>query len=210
MRINSLSATGLLLALLALGCERGTPLAGDVSSIQFDFMNGPSDLPNVFRSNATGQSGAGILLVWPDFETDLVIVVNAPANPSDLLACGGTERPDLTPVQSVGELQEVIKELRLLRDVNLHLYRPVPPGFTQFRELCQASPIAQGTGNATSTDNDRFVTGSGANAFGFRAQGIVDLIEGESARVTGARQLLIKPDGTCCDVLLSNVTLHAH
>lgn len=53
-------------------------------------------------------------------------------------------------------------------------------GFSGFI-LRTATPIAQGTGNVTSTDNDRLVTGNGANAFGFRAQGIVEFMSGGSA-----------------------------
>jgi hypothetical protein len=96
----------------------------------------------------------------------------------------------------------VLRQLRLLRDVNIHLYRPVPPGFANFRDLCQASPFAVGRGNLTSTDNDRLVTGEGANAFGSRAEATVALIEGGLGHVTAERQALVMPDGTL--VLLSS------
>ena len=74
-------------------------------------------------------------------------------------------------------------------------------------DLCQLSPFAQGTGNLTSTDNDRQVTGSGANAFGFRAQGIVNLASGGIGRVIAESERLIAPDGTLTDILVNNVTL---
>src|SRR2546422_17631 len=76
-----------------------------------------------------------------------------------------------------------------------------------FMDLCQLSPFAQGTGNLTSTDNDRHVTGSGANAFGFRAEGIVDLVSGGSARVLAESERLIAPDGTVTEILVNNVRL---
>lgn len=74
-------------------------------------------------------------------------------------------------------------------------------------DLCQLSPFARGTGTLTSTDNDRQVTGNGADAFGFRGQGIVDLVSGGSARVLAESQRLIAPDGTITEILVSNVRL---
>lgn len=170
MRIRSLFAAGLLLP--AIVCESGTPVANAARTARFDFMNGPSDLPNVFRGDSI------LLFVWPDYSTNLVIAVNAPAGGvASLRRCGGPLRPDPQPVQTVGEM-----------------------------DLCQASPIAQGTGILTSTDNDRLVTGNGANAFSFRAQGIVDLVAGGSARVIAESERLIRPDGTR-ETLVNNVTL---
>jgi len=90
------------------------------------------------------------------------------------------------------------------------VYSPVPAGFSGFMSLCGATPIAQGTGNLTSTDNDRLVTGNGANAFGFRAEGTVDLVAGGSARVLAEEQMLILPDGTCCLLRARHVMLLAH
>jgi hypothetical protein len=202
MKTRFFAAGGLLVLLLALACDQPAPVANDVSVVEADFMNGPPDLPNVFRGDSI------LLFVWADVATDLVIVVNAPAGGVHaLVRCGGTVRPDPQPVQTVGEFQDVARQLRLLRDVNIHLYRPVPPGFAGFADLCQATPFAVGTGNLTSTDNDRHVTGDGANAFGFRAEGIVDFADGGSAGVTAESERLIKPDGTR-EVLVSNVVLH--
>ena len=197
------STAGVLALLLAFGCEQPSPVGNHTPRSAFDFTNGPSGLPNVFRGDSI------LLFVWPDYSTNLVIALNAPAGGvASLRRCGGLDRPDPQPVQTVGDLQGVMRELRLLRDVNIHLYSPVPAGFSGFLSLCHVTPIAQGTGNVTSTDNDRIVSGNGANAFGFRAQGVVDFVAGGSARVTAESQQLIRPDGTCCDVLVSNVTLH--
>ncbi len=203
MKTEFFSAASLLVPLLALGCEQPAPVANDISVVQADFMNGPPDLPNVFRGDSI------LLFVVADFATDLVIVVNAPTGGVHaLVRCGGTLRPDPQPVQTVGELQDVARQVRLLRDVTIHLYRPVPPGFAGFADLCQASPFAVGSGNLTSTDNDRHVTGNGANAFGFRVEGIVDFADGRSAGVTAESERLIKPDGTR-EVLVSSVMLHS-
>jgi hypothetical protein len=205
MRTQSPLVVAMLALLHLVACDRPVPVTSRTPHLAADFSNGPSDLPNVFRGDSV------LLFVWPDYSTNLVIAINAPAGGvASVRRCGGSLRPDPQPVQTVGELQDVMRQLRLLRDVNIHLYSPVPAGFSGFMSLCQATPIAQGTGNLTSTDNDRMVTGNGANAFGFRAQGVVDFVAGGSARVTAENQQLIRPDGTCCDVLVSNVTLHSN
>jgi len=192
---------GAAMLLLATGCEHPTTV-GPARSAQFDFMNGPADLPNVFRGDSV------LLFVWADLSTNYVIVVNAPAGGVHALRrCGGALTPEPQPVQTVGEMQDVLRQLRLLRDVNIHIYSPVPSPFRSFMDLCQLSPVAQGTGNLTSTDNDRQVTGNGADAFGFRAQGIVDLVSGGSAGVLAESERLIAPDGTLTDILVNNVTL---
>src|SRR2546425_3454201 len=192
---------GAAMLLVATGCEHPTT-AGPARNAQFDFMNGPADLPNVFRGDSV------LLFVWADVSTDLVIVVNAPPGGVHALRrCGGALTPEPQPVQTVGEMQDVLRQLRLLRDVNIHIYSPVPSPFRNFMDLCQLSPFAQGTGNLTSTDNDRHVTGSGANAFGFRAEGIVDLVSSGSARVLAESERLIAPDGTVTEILVNKVRL---
>lgn len=202
MKTQSLFAGSLLVSLLALACERSAPVASDVSIAQFDFMNGPSDLPNVFRGDSI------LVFAWRDLTRNRAIVIkNSPADVSLLRACGGSLRPDPVPVQSVGEMQDVLRQLRLLRDVNIHVYEPAPPPAPGLTGFCGIAPVARGIGNLTSTDNDRHVTGSGANAFGTRVQGIVDFVTGGSAQVTAVRQDVITPDGTR-EVLVSTVVLH--
>jgi hypothetical protein len=203
MRPQSLLAVGLAALLPATGCENPATVAARAPSPHFDFMNGPADLPNVVRGDSV------LLFLWADLSSNYVIVVNAPAaGVSALRRCGGPLTPELQPVQTVGEMQDVLRQVRLLRDVNIHLYSPARPGGT-FADLCPLSPVAQGTGNLTSTDNDRTVTGHGADAFGFRAQGVVTFAGGGSARVTAESQRLIRPDGSCCDILVNKVTVHA-
>lgn len=199
MTIRFPIAAAILVGLVALACDARDPT---VTAPRFDFTNGPPDLPNVFRGDSI------LLFAWADSTTDLVIVINAPVNGvHDLRVCGGQLRPEPQPVQTVGGLQDVLRQLRILRDVNIHLYRPVPPRFANVRDLCQARPFAYGRGNLTSTDNDRLVTGEGANAFGNRAEATVALIEGGSAHVTAHRQALVMPDGTL-ELLVSSVVLH--
>src|SRR5947208_16728499 len=202
MKSRSLFVVEALVALSLVACERPTAVATDSPTVRFDFTNGPSDLPNVFRGDSI------LLFVWPDYTTNLVIAVNAPdGGVSSLRRCGSSLRPEPQPVQTVGEMQDVMRQLRLLRDVNIHVYSPVPTPFRNFIDLCQLSPYAQGSGNLTSTDNDRTVRGNGADAFGFRAQGIVDLLSGGSARVVAESERLIAPDGTVTEILVRNVRL---
>lgn len=202
MRPYILVTVGSAVVLLATACERPTTVAARPPSAQVDFMNGPADLPNVVRGDST------LLFVWADTSTDLVIAVNAPAaGVSAVRRCGGASTPEPQPVQTGGELQDVLHQVRLWRDVNIHIYSPVPSPFRNFLDLCHLSPIATGTGNFTSTDNDRHNAGSGANAFGFRAQGIVDLVSGGSARVLAESERLIAPDGTVAEILVNTVRL---
>ena len=205
MKLRTLATVSLLVPSLAVACDQPAAVTTKALNPQFDFTNGPSDLANVFRGDSI------LLFVWPDYTTNLVIAVNAPpGGVSSVRRCGGTVRPAPQPVQTVGEMQDVMRQLRLLRDVNIHVYSPVPAGFSGFMSLCNATPIAAGTGNLTSTDNDRMVTGNGANAFGFRAEGTVDVAAGGSARVLAELQMLILPDGACCLQRASHVTLLEH
>lgn len=192
-----------LAALLGLAAcaERPGPTAvvsARTPGPSFDFTNGLSDLPNIFRVDAR------VFFAWPDFDRDLAILINAPADPSDLVACGGTQPPpDLVHFQDVGQLQAVLKEVGLAREVSIFVYQPAPPTFA---DLCAATPIGQGMGSLTFTDTDLLLAGNGANAIGIRAQGTVQLVSGGIARVTAGLHILIKPDGTFTG--RGHVTLH--
>src|SRR2546428_11995762 len=92
MRHQSLLAVGLAVLLPAAGCESPTSGAARPPSAQFDFMNGPADLPNVFRGDSV------LLFVWADVASDLVIVVNAPSGGVHALRrCGGAPAPEPPP-----------------------------------------------------------------------------------------------------------------
>jgi hypothetical protein len=211
---SATTAISALVLISAFACANesveGPSTSSDLSA-SFSFMNGPLDLPNVFRGDSA------LIFAWADVTRDMAIVVNAPSGGvRELRRCVGPSglRPEPQPVQTVGDLQDVLRQLRLWRDVNIHVYGPVPLEFFQppagalpLDAFCRLSPIAQGVGNLTSTDNDRLNTESSANTFGFRAQGLIDLAAGGSAEVTGVRQTVIRPDGTS-DVLVSRVVLH--
>src|SRR2546428_3049862 len=108
MSSQILVAVGSAMLLLATGCERPTT-AGPAPSAQFDFMNGPSDLPNVFRGDSV------LLFVWADVSTNYVIVVNAPTGGVHALRrCGGGLPPPPPPRPTVRGVQEGLRPPRLL------------------------------------------------------------------------------------------------
>src|SRR2546428_2952042 len=110
MSSQILVAVGSAMLLLATGCERPTT-AGPAPSAQFDFMNAPSDLPNVFRGDSV------LLFVWADVSTNYVIVVNAPAGGVHALRrCGGGLTPQPQPLPTLGEVQDGFRQLRFLPD----------------------------------------------------------------------------------------------
>src|SRR2546425_2268554 len=115
---------GAAMLLVATGCEHPTT-AGPARNAQFDFMNGPADLPNVFRGDSV------LLFVWADVSTNYVIVVNAPTGGVHALRrCGGALTPDPQPPQPVGDEQDLVPQLGLLRGLHIHIFSPAPSPFT--------------------------------------------------------------------------------
>src|SRR2546428_3232189 len=109
MSSQILVAVGSAMLLLATGCERPTT-AGSARSAQFDFMNGPADLPNVFRGDSV------LLFVWADVSTNYVIVVNAPTGGVHALRrCGGGLPPAPHTLPTLGEMHEGFRQPRHLR-----------------------------------------------------------------------------------------------
>jgi hypothetical protein len=189
-------ALPLLVSALALACQEG-PSTGpervvpSVAAPQFAFVNGPNELPNVFRFE--GQFATGI----QDPETDLFAFAGLPDSPKMSAAClGGTEPFATVDIQFVGELQEVIHRLVVGGDVNLHVYR-----LTGFMGFCRSTPIAQGIGRVMNTDNDLLALTSGfpgADAWGFRMNGQVTLttaVGGGDAHLVAHNRFIIWPDG---------------
>src|SRR2546428_12688986 len=119
MSSQILVAVGSAMLLLATGCERPTT-AGPAPSAQFDFMNGPADLPNVFRGDSV------LLFVWADVSTNYVIVVNAPPDGVHALRrCGGAPTPQPQPLPTFGGMQNVLRQLRFVPDVENQLFIPL-------------------------------------------------------------------------------------
>ena len=152
---------------------------------RFSFLNGPDELPNVFRFETEF-----VVLIF-DPVTGLVALAGAPDDPSEAVPCGGTEPFAFVAVQEAGVIQDVLHGLVVGPEVNLHVY-----DFATFVDPCVSTPIAQGTGRVMYTDNDLFNAGPGANSWGFRMHGDVTLLSGERAHLVASNHFIIWPDGT--------------
>jgi hypothetical protein len=174
----------LSLALLALACS-GDPTAPRTPDLHPSFDVAPN-VPNVFR--VRGEFATGIL----DTETDLIAIAGLPANPKDLVDCGGAELLQIANWQFVGDkLQAAIKALVKLDPANLVVYR-----LSTFVDLCVSTPLAQGTGRVMYTDSDIFYTGGGEDSWGFRMEGTVTLASGGTAHLLAHNRWQIQTDGT--------------
>src|SRR2546427_9688554 len=122
MRPQYLIAVGLAALLPATGCESPITVAGQAQSAQFDFMNGPADLPNVFRGDSV------LLFVWADVASDLVIVVNAPSGGVHALRrCGGAATPKPQPRPTLRGREGGVGQGRPPRGGHTHPYSPPAP-----------------------------------------------------------------------------------
>src|SRR5688572_28549267 len=126
MKTPFLCWTSAVTLFLSVGCEADPLLGTAAPGAALDFMNGPLDLPNVFRGDSV------LSFAWADMTQDMVIVINMPpGGVRALRRCGGTSTRDPQPVQTVGDLQDVSRQLRLWQEVNIHVYQPVPAAFLQ-------------------------------------------------------------------------------
>jgi hypothetical protein len=187
-----------VLGAFTVGCK-DTPLTGpnsDSSTPQYNFSNGPSNLPNVFRFEGT-VGGAAVV----DPRTDLVAIDGLPDNPADLAECGGTAGIlNLADFQVSGDLADVFHVLAQA-ELNIHVYQ-----LSTFVDICTSEPLAQGTGRLIINDNDAGVSGTRTNSFGHRLNGPVTLADGGTAHLTAYSRFLILRDGTFRHVS-SGVTL---
>ena len=118
---RDLAAVLLCAALLTACDDTGTgplplPAAG------YNFTNAPAELPNVLRS------GGRVISAFFDLEQDMLVVAGAPEDPRTDRLCGGTELRQFIPVQWVGDLEDLVKQLAMLDAINILVYQPVPAG----------------------------------------------------------------------------------
>ena len=183
---RDLAAVLLCAALLTACDDTGTgplplPAAG------YNFTNAPAELPNVLRS------GGRVISAFFDLEQDMLVVAGAPEDPRTDRLCGGTELRQFIPVQWVGDLADLVKQLAMLDAINILVYQPVPAGPDV--ALCATEPMATGTGRLLRTDNDfRGVFGR-ANAVFEHVQGTVLLTDGGLARLSARFHALGSPAG---------------
>lgn len=187
-----------VLGAVTLGC-RDTPSTGpnpNSSGPQYNFSNGPSNLPNVFRFE--GMVGGAAVV---DPRTDLVAFDGLPDNPADLAECGGTDEIlNLADFQVSGDLSGVF-HLLAQAELNIHVYR-----LSTFVDICTSQPLAQGSGRLIINDNDAGVSGTRTNSFGHRLNGPVTLAGGGTAHLAAHSRFQIKKDGSF-QLVSSGVTL---
>lgn len=169
------------LPLLLLGCARDP---ANTSQPQFDFMNNPDNgNPRFLRF----QDQVGFLLI--DQQANL-FSVQSPTNrqflcvdPPTYLTFADVQQHINTPDDLLGS---AIHELRILKGAYVAVYQgPFP--FVDCADLF-ARKLAEGIGSFRNTDNDLITflrQHSNFNAFGFVAQGKLQLVGGGRAMYNG-------------------------
>lgn len=166
-----------VLSLLAVLVSCDSPNAPRAEKPQYDYMNGPDDLPHVARFE--GHVAVNIV----DPETGLRAVAGLPVVPSAHIACRvfgftGSERFQLLPIQDVGTEPPFVR-LIASDDVNLHVYE-----IRSFLGFCRSTVHARGTGRLTSNDNDLTFSGERWNVWGWHFTGNVTVLaSGETKRL---------------------------
>ena len=171
---------------LAAACADApvAPTSLTAAGPSLDFANGPDNLPNVMRFRDAFAFGVG------DPKTDLLAFAGLPDDPASFIGCGGSEPFAEANVQISGVRQEVIHWLQRTSEINLDVY-----DFTTFQNICVSTPIASGVGHAWYVDNDRDVSGTGANSWGFHMGGEVTLSDGTTANLEAHNRFIIWPNG---------------
>ena len=185
-----------LLTVAIVACDRPPTAAVEVPPANLDFLNGPDDLPNVFRT----ATNAGFAMRDPS--TGYIVMAGLPTPPSSITLCGGTMPFQTSSEMTEGELSGVLHDLRMGSDLSVFVYL-----IAGFRGVCASTPFASGTGHAIRTDNDLETSLTRTNSFGTRIQGTVQDAAGQSYRVTAELRDLIFPDGSFKRVV-QNVNLH--
>lgn len=177
----------LLAAALLTACDEVSTDPVWLPPAAVNFVNGPAELPHVLRS------GGRVISAFFDEEQDMLVVAGAPRDPTTDRLCGGSEPRQFVPVQWVGDFDDIVKQLAMLDGINLLVYQPIPA--TPVGALCEAEPIASGTGRLLRSDNDFFGGFGRANAVVELVHGMVTLGDGGLARLTARLNALGSPDG---------------
>src|SRR5262245_6115344 len=185
-----------LLAVAVAACDRPPTAVVELPPVHMDFLNGPDDLPIVFRT----ATNAGFAMRDPS--TGYIAMAGLPTPPSSITLCGGTMPFQTSSEMTEGELSGVLHDLRMGSDLSVFVYK-----IAGFRGVCASTPFASGTGHAIRTDNDLFTSLTRTNSFGTRIQGVVQDAAGQSYRLNAEVHDLIFPDPTFKRVV-QNVHLH--
>ena len=195
--MSAVHAIALALLTVVAACDQPpTAVIAERPPVSLDFLNGPDDLPNVFRT----ATNAGFTIRDPS--TGYIAMAGLPTPPSSLTLCGGTMPFQSSSELTEGELKDVLHDLRMGSDLNVFVYQ-----IATFRGVCASTPFASGIGHAIRTDNDLLTTLTRTNSFGMRIQGELQDAAGQSYRLNAESHDLIFPDLTFKRVV-QNVQLH--
>jgi hypothetical protein len=164
-----------------------------------DFMNGP-DSPGPII--ARDDSDPFFLLVDSDAAAGLVSVIRLPAPGVTLIPCGGATHLDQSSLQLVTHASGAINQLMKGRGVHAFVYDR-SSFFAALRSggLCFAIetqvPVAGGLVDFNAHDNDTFLSGAHADAFGWSARGIMTSEgDGSSLRFLNTSHGVLASDGS--------------
>jgi hypothetical protein len=154
------------------------PAPGALPPAQFNFMNGPNSLPQILRFESRVIAG------WIDARRNTAVIIGAPLDPQQSRICGGSVRNQFMPMQFVGDLTTVVKQLLLDPDANVLAYDAIAP--TLEDALCGMTPAGRGTGLYMRRDNDFFGThASRTNAFGEHVHATLIMADGSPGHLSG-------------------------
>ena len=190
-----------LLMFTVIACD--TPTVPETETPQYNFTNGPDELPNVTRYENRFS------LNIPDPETGLRAFVGLPTVPGSFIGCqvfgppfNGTEQYQILPEQIVGDEAPFVQLINA-DDVNIHVFK-----IATFFGFCRSQVYAQGTGKFTNNDNDLTFSGERWNVWGGHIRGDVTITEtGEKAHLNAYIRLRARP-GVPAEILARSVTLN--
>ena len=184
--MSAVHAAALAMLTVAIAaCDQPPTATVELPPVRLDFLNGPDDLPNVFRT----ATNAGFSMRDP--ETGYIAMAGLPNPPSSITLCGGTMPFQTSSEMTEGELSGVLHDLRMGSDLNVFVYL-----IAGFRGVCASTPFATGIGHAIRTDNDLETTFTRTNSFGTRIQGTLQDAAGQSYHLNAEVHDLIFKDLT--------------
>jgi hypothetical protein len=164
-----------------------------------DFMNGPDTPgPLITREN----NDPFFILLDSDRASGLVSVIRLPAPGVTLIPCGGSTNLDAASLQLVTHASGAINQLMAGRGVHAFVYdRSSFFAALGAGGLCNALmtqvPIAGGLVDFNAHDNDTFLSGAHADAFGWSARGILTSVaDGSRLRFLNTSHGVLAADGS--------------
>jgi hypothetical protein len=201
----------LVVASALIGCLDGTTMLSPLPEprVAPDFLNGPEDPgPLITRDN----SDPFFMLFDTDRATGLAVLIRLPAPGVTLIPCGGTTNLDESSLQLVFHASGAINQLMIGRGVQAFVYnRSSFVAALIAGGLCNAIatqvPIASGLVDFNAHDNDTFLSGTHADAFGWSARGLMtSTADGSPLRFQNTSHGVLGADGTLI-TFVNSITL---